>query len=145
MTGRWHREFTVTYKKDASSTGSDVKEVKVVKGSVYTAATCDWTAPAGKEFVHWVTADGSKVYKAGQSLGAITGNVTLIAVFKNKDITTYDVSYYDYNKGNSVKTFDKGTTINIDPNGGVVTYTKKAARLLNSARKRRSQLTLISR
>ena len=127
LTGKWHQEFTVTYKKDASSTGSDVKEVKVVKDSVYTAATCDWTAPAGKEFVHWVTADGSKVYKAGQSLGAITGDVTLIAVFKNKDITTYNVSYYDYDKGSSVKTFNKDTTINIDPNGGVVTYTKNGS------------------
>ena len=135
LTGKWHQEFTVTYKKDASSTGSDVKEVKVVKGSVYTAATCDWTAPAGKEFVHWITADGSKVYKAGQSLGAITGDVTLIAVFKNKDITTYNVSYYDYDKGSSVKTFDKGTTINIDPKGGVVTYTKNGSTAVELSQK----------
>ncbi len=125
LTGRWHQEFTVTYKKDASSTGSDVEEVRVAKNTVYTAAACDWAAPAGKEFVHWVTADGNEVYKAGQSLGAITGDVTLIAVFKNKDITTYDVSYYDYYNGSSVKTFDEDTTININPNGGVVTYTKK--------------------
>lgn len=135
LTGRWHQEFTVTYKKDTNSTGSDVKEVKVAKNTVYTAAACDWTAPAGKEFVHWVTADGSKVYKAGQSLGTITGDVTLIAVFKNKDTTTYDVSYYDYYNGSSVKTFDKDTTINIDPNGGVVTYTKRGSKAVELNKK----------
>lgn len=119
LTGRWHQEFTVTYKKDASSTGSDVKEVKVVKGSVYTAATCDWTAPAGKEFVHWVTADGSKVYKAGQSLGAITGDVTLIAVFKNKTETTYDVTFNcNYHDKKETITVPANTKLIIDPNYG---------------------------
>ena len=124
LTGRWHQEFTVTYKKDASSTGSDVKEVKVVKGSVYTAATCDWTAPAGKEFVHWVTADGNEVYKAGQSLGAITGDVTLIAVFKNKTETTYDVTFNcNYHDKKETITVPAGTTLIIDPNYG--TYAGK--------------------
>ena len=119
LTGKWHQEFTVTYKKDASSTGSDVKEVKVVKGSVYTAATCDWTAPAGKEFVHWVTADGSKVYKAGQSLGAITGDVTLIAVFKNKTETTYDVTFNcNYHDKKETITVPANTKLIIDPNYG---------------------------
>lgn len=119
LTGKWHQEFTVTYKKDASSTGSDVKEVKVVKGSVYTAATCDWTAPAGKEFVHWVTADGSKVYKAGQSLGAITGDVTLIAVFKNKTETTYDVTFNcNYHDKKETITVLANTKLIIDPNYG---------------------------
>ena len=119
LTGKWHQEFTVTYKKDASSTGSDVKEVKVVKGSVYTAATCDWTAPAGKEFVHWVTADGSKVYKAGQSLGAITGDVTLIAVFKNKTETTYDVTFNcNYQDKKETITVPANTKLIIDPNYG---------------------------
>ena len=119
LTGKWHQEFTVTYKKDASSTGSDVKEVKVVKGSVYTAATCDWTAPAGKEFVHWVTADGSKVYKAGQSLGAITGDVTLIAVFKNKTETTYDVTFNcNYHDKKKTITVPANTKLIIDPNYG---------------------------
>lgn len=119
LTGKWHQEFTVTYKKDASSTGSDVKEVKVVKGAVYTAATCDWTAPAGKEFVHWVTADGSKVYKAGQSLGAITGDVTLIAVFKNKTETTYDVTFNcNYHDKKETITVPANTKLIIDPNYG---------------------------
>ena len=119
LTGKWHQEFTVTYKKDASSTGSDVKEVKVVKGSVYTAATCDWTAPAGKEFVHWVTADGSKVYKAGQSLGEITGDVTLIAVFKNKTETTYDVTFNcNYHDKKETITVPANTKLIIDPNYG---------------------------
>ena len=119
LTGKWHQEFTVTYKKDASSTGSDVKEVKVVKGSVYTAATCDWTAPAGKEFVHWVTADNSKVYKAGQSLGEITGDVTLIAVFKNKTETTYDVTFNcNYHDKKETITVPANTKLIIDPNYG---------------------------
>ena len=119
LAGRWHQEFTVTYKKDASSTGSDVKEVKVEKGSVYTAATCDWTAPAGKEFVHWVTADNSKVYKAGQSLGEITGDVTLIAVFKNKTETTYDVTFNcNYHDKKETITVPANTKLIIDPNYG---------------------------
>ena len=119
LAGRWHQEFTVTYKKDASSTGSDVKEVKVEKGSVYTAATCDWTAPAGKEFVHWETADGSKVYKAGQSLGEITGDVTLIAVFKNKTETTYDVTFNcNYHDKKETITVPANTKLIIDPNYG---------------------------
>ena len=124
--GRWRKTFNVYYKKDANTPPDVSLTQAVANGDSVNAASCPtaWAA-SDKEFVHWVTADGNEVYKAGQSLGAITGDVTLIAVFKNKDITTYDVSYYDYDKGSSVKTFDKGTTINIDPNGGVVTYTKK--------------------
>ena len=128
LQGRWRKTFNVYYKKDANTPPDVSLTQAVANGDSVNAASCPtaWAA-SDKEFVHWVTADGNEVYKAGQSLGAITGDVTLIAVFKNKDTTTYNVSYYDYNNGNRVKTFNMDTTINIDPNGGVVTYTKQGS------------------
>ena len=86
-----------------------------------------WTIPAGKEFDCWVSRSGttSSSIAVGTTL-YLTKDTVLYPTFKDKT-TTYDVSYYDYYNGSSVKTFDKDTTINIDPNGGVVTYTKNGS------------------
>ena len=86
-----------------------------------------WTIPAGKEFVCWEYRSGttSSSIAVGTTLN-LTKDTVLYPTFKDKT-TTYNVSYYDYNNGSSVKTFNKDTTINIDPNGGVVTYTKEGS------------------
>ncbi len=86
-----------------------------------------WTIPAGKEFDCWEyrTENTAASIAVGTTLN-LTKNTVLYPTFKDKT-TTYDVSYYDYYDGSSVKTFDKDTTIYIDPNGGVVTYTKKGS------------------
>lgn len=120
--GRAHQEFTVTYK-----VGDEVVATEnVVANTTPAAKACPADkVPADKTFDYWT--DGTNIYKAGQPLVAVTADVTLTAVFKVKDIMTYDVSYYDYYNGSSVKTFNKDTTINIDPNGGVVTYTKNGS------------------
>lgn len=120
--GRAHQEFTVTYK-----VGDEVVATENVAANTTPAAkACPADKiPADKTFDYWT--DGTNIYKAGQPLAAVTADVTLTAVFKEKDTTTYDVSYYNYYNGSIVKTFNKDTTIYIDPNGGVVTYTQEGS------------------
>lgn len=96
-----------------------------------------WTIPAGKEFDCWEyrTENTAASILVGTTL-YLTKDTVLYPTFKDKT-TTYNVSYYDYdNNGNSVKTFNKGTTINIDPNGGVVTYTKKGSTAVELSQKK---------
>lgn len=94
-----------------------------------------WTIPAGKEFDCWEDRSGNKPLSVavGTTL-KLTKDTVLYPTFKDKT-TIYNVSYYDYYNGNSVKPFDKGTTIYIDPNDGVVTYTKKGSTAVELSKK----------
>ena len=94
-----------------------------------------WTIPAGKEFDCWEDRSGNKPLSVavGTTL-KLTKDTVLYPTFKDKT-TIYNVSYYDYYNGNSVKPFDKDTTIYIDPNGGVVTYTKKGSTAVELSKK----------
>ena len=94
-----------------------------------------WTIPAGKEFDCWEDRSGNKPLSVavGTTL-KLTKDTVLYPTFKDKT-TIYNVSYYDYYNGNSVKPFDKDTTIYIDPNGGVVTYTKKGSTAVELSQK----------
>ena len=94
-----------------------------------------WTIPAGKEFDCWEyrTEKTAASIAVGTTL-YLKKDTVLYPTFKDKT-TTYDVSYYDYYDGNSIKTFNKDTTIYVDPNGGVVTYTKKGSTAVELSQK----------
>lgn len=117
-------KFTLTY---VDSTGKFSYTPTAAASYTVEDYPAIWTIPAGKEFDCWKyrTENTAASIAVGTTLH-LTKDTVLYPTFKDKT-TTYNVSYYDYNNGNSVKTFNEGTTINIDPNGGVVTYTKEGS------------------
>lgn len=117
-------KFTLTY---VDYTGTYTYTPAAAASYTVEGYPAGWTIPAGKEFDCWKyrTENTAASIAVGTTLH-LTKDTVLYPTFKDKT-TTYNVSYYDYDKGNSVKTFNKDTTINIDPNGGVVTYTKEGS------------------
>lgn len=125
-------KFTLTYVDD---TGTYTYTPAAADSYTVEDYSAIWTIPAGKEFDCWVYRSGttSSSIAVGTTL-YLTKDTVLYPTFKDKT-TTYDVSYYDYYNGSSFKTFNKDTTINIDPNGGVVTYTKKGGTAIELSKK----------
>ena len=121
---KWVEDTTTYYKVTYTNPNTTEKiQVENIKEGNYELIDCpeDWI-PENQVFVGWKL--GDVTYKAGTKI-TISVDTVLTAVFGPKVVDKFNVSYYDYYDGNIVKTFDKDTTINIDPNGGVVTYTKK--------------------
>lgn len=124
--------YTVTYTNPKTNEKIKVKNIEMGE---YELIDCpkNWI-PEDQIFVGWK--NGDTTYTAGTKI-EISTDTELTAVFGPKVVDKFDVSYYDYdNNGNSVKTFNKDTTIYIDPNGGVVTYTKNGSTAVELSQKK---------
>lgn len=121
---KWEEDATTYYTVTYTNPNTTEKiRVENIAAGDYELIDCpeDWI-PENQVFVGWKLNDAT--YKAGTKI-EISANTELTAVFGPKVVDKFNVSYYDYYDDSSVKTFDKDTTIYIDPNGGVVTYTKE--------------------
>ena len=131
---KWEEDTTTYYTVTYTNPNTSEKiRVENFEGGNYELIDCpeNWI-PENQVFVGWKLGDAT--YKAGTEI-TISDDTELTAVFGPKVVDKFNVSYYDYYKGSSVKTFDKGTTIYIDPNDGVVTYTKKGSTAVELSKK----------
>lgn len=87
--------YTVTYDKNGGS-GTMADTAKYAEGATASVMKNTFTAPSGQVFLGWsTTASGSVAYYANSQL-KITGNMTLYAIWGDKDSTvtlTYNANY----------------------------------------------------
>ena len=98
--------YTVTYDKNGGS-GTMADTAKYAEGATASVMKNTFTAPSGKVFLGWsTTANGSVEYYANSQL-KITGNMTLYAIWGDKDSTvtlTYNANY-DTSPATKVETY----------------------------------------
>ena len=80
--------YTVSFNANGGS--GSMTDVTEVSGT-YTLPACGFTAPEGKQFKGWATsADGTVIEEATI---AVTGNITLYAIWENIPVVTHTVSF----------------------------------------------------
>ncbi|ACV28767.1 Listeria-Bacteroides repeat domain (List_Bact_rpt) [Anaerococcus prevotii] len=87
-------EFKVTFQTEKGATGS-MKDETVTKGSEFKIPAPTFTPDKNKEFAGWKIEGQDGLKKAGEKIDKISGNVTLIATWKDIKVTVK----YDANGG----------------------------------------------
>ena len=81
-------QVTISFDKNGGS--GSMADVTVNKSSNYTLPACTFTAPTGKEFKAW---DVGGLEKAVGDIITVTANTTVKAIWKDKPVVTYAVTF----------------------------------------------------